>query len=413
VCALESELRGPYEKLGSVESGYEGEIAAMEERYRQEEAALVERLRKVRAARGSQEERLRKERAIWESRLTTSTAFHEQQMEKERARLKAVVLEKDAELGKLESAQAVEVVELESEHRSAIERIHAETRAALAGVEEEVRRALDIDVNGVLTEVREPVFSPVIPSPRRKREESSPVGVAELNDGMERIDLDSGKMMAELERRRTEHELRIRAAWAALKEASNTPEMEKLEEPDPPLVLSPREAAPSDAAPSEKEAELLEKIALQKAAIAQLRDELERGRVVVSKRKTLLALQQKHAQTIAELREAQDHAGGRRGNVLRSVIAECSQQFAVERGKNEERVQEWIKKMDTACEARVALAKDIEKGAMGDFQKWRELRTEIGNSTISLAGKSGQQYSRKPVPRMSERVSTVFPPLHH
>jgi DNA repair exonuclease SbcCD ATPase subunit len=155
--------------------------------------------------------------------------------------------------------------------------------------------------------------------------------------------------------------------------------------------------------PTDREMQLAEKVAAQRGEIQKLRDELDRLRVEVPKRKPLLGLQAKRRETLASLEDAKSN----RLRELTELINELSQALKEQRVKSAVVIAEASGQLEAALDERTHVMKDIEEAAIASVRKWRDLRCEIGSAVLTLDGRPSRQS-----PVVGTRVSLpVLPPL--
>jgi DNA repair exonuclease SbcCD ATPase subunit len=165
---------------------------------------------------------------------------------------------------------------------------------------------------------------------------------------------------------------------------------------------------------SEKELDLLEKIAMQRSTVAQLRDELERLRVEVPKRKTLQAIQRKRRDSMTSIGEAMQVVSDSINVQAREVEQEMTQRLNESRARNEEMIRKEVQRLDEALEELGRAKKTAEDAFMGEFRKWGQLRSEIADSTGSICGKVAQKSRASPDFPMSDRIApSLLPPIHN
>ena len=145
----------------------------------------------------------------------------------------------------------------------------------------------------------------------------------------------------------------------------------------------------------------------QRDEILKLRDELDRLRVEVPKRKPLLGLQAKRREMLANLERSIDDAKHDRLRELTEVINGLSQALKEQRAESAGLIAEASRQLDAALDERRQVMKEIEEVAIASVKKWRDLRCEIGSSILALEGRRSRQSLV-----VGTRVSLpVLPPL--
>jgi DNA repair exonuclease SbcCD ATPase subunit len=374
----------------------------------------------MRLANADRIEQLREESSSLRSQANTIDAYFARKMKLAQSQLQSQMLAKESDLKQLQADQARALDQLQAQHHLDVERTRAEARQALAALEDEIvqmvalqeqsRRASEAEIAALRVAKphgpdadqiggsprrtpRGPDSDQINKSPRRKPAQTPPtVDLTVFRQAVSDAEVEAATAVAELEARRTERDLKIKAAVAQFREAQSQFQTERLDlEQEVEKIKDRLREVPTTLEtiePSPREVELLKKIALQRNAILHMRDEVERYQVEVPKRKPLLALQAKRREAIAELQESLENVRSDQLTRLNDVINELSEELREQRLRQADVIADIAGKLEGALEQRRRLFRDIEEVAIASAQKWRELRNDISTSTISLCTRS-------------------------
>jgi hypothetical protein len=392
IALLQSKLEG-YNALKKALAAREAELAMELADKNAKETELSQTLAKIRSKRLGAGEILRSELASLCSRATTLNAIHARQLNNEEIRVNGEQMAHESEIHQLKCDQEKELRELQKSHMEAIERIRSEGRSAVSDLEAEIAETIaaqERDRTRLETRLAalrgEPaVCEPAMPSARRKRpgQHRPQNRLSELSTHFEN---ESSRLCDELTKGRADRDERVRAIRDAAELTSATFEKEKMqltrelkrvEGRAQQLLCQTRERFQEP-----RIVALLENIAQQQKTVGQLRDEMERSRVPVPKRRALLGLQQQRNKTIAPIRESIDQLQMKAQERMQEVIVDCSQRLAEAALENEARVRDAMHQLAVACHRWASLQKKLETANVGNFHKWRELRTELGTVTV-------------------------------
>jgi hypothetical protein len=319
---------------------------------------------------------------------------------------------KDAELNELRSGFLKEIEATRNDYRLEIERAREIQQSELAELDREIsdtlceseerRKKLESDIDQLRLPVdhnpREPDQAP-IPTPRRYRPVPPPQRdpMKAIREHFSDFQCQSGQKWAEFERYKSETALELKMLNATLKNALC--ELDVLKSDDSAEQTASREKA------------LIEEIGTQKAVISQLRDESERLRVDVSKRKTLQAIQMQRIQGIAAIEASMVELEAN----TQCHIAEMSEKLREERLRNAARMRSESEKLEGALEQLKEVKRLGEDEQVARFVKWNELRASIGESTVSICNRYFSEVrSTSPNPRLAAfREPSLLPSLHH
>jgi hypothetical protein len=401
-------------KLRDLEAAHDAELSQLSETFATEENELNVRLSVMQLTNADRLERLREETSSFRSQADIVGASFARQMKLAESQLQSEIRAKESDLKQLQADQTRALDQLQAQHSLDIERARADARRALAALEDEIiqtvalqeqsRRAFEAEIGAMRAandrintsprlKPHEPDTDQIENSPRRKLAQVPPaVDLTLFRQAVSDADVECAKAVAELDARRMQRDLRTKAAAAQFRQAQSQFQAEQLDLEhelgkirerlsEVPTTFETIELSP-------RETELMGKIALQKSAIMQMRDEAERYRVEVPKRKALLGLQAKRREAIAELQKAIDNVRSDQLTKLNDVINELSQGLREQRLRDSEVIADMTGQLDGALEQRRQMFKEIEERMIASVQKWRELRNDISSSTISLCTRS-------------------------
>jgi hypothetical protein len=398
--ALQSKLEN-YNELKQTLSLKETELTIALTEDHAKENELSERLGDIRAKRLGIGELLRSELASLCSRATTLNALHARRLKAQEIRVQRERKACESETRRLKRKQEKEIEECEKRHIDTIERMKTESRNVISDLEIEIAKTValqdhdrtlleaEVDALRQAPAVCEPSFAPAMPSARRKRGDRGQPQFSDLNA---HIVNESTRLCNELAKGRTERDERVRIIREPLDLATEALENEKtqflrelqlLEGQSNSLLSQTRERFQEP-----KIVALVENIASQQKTIKRLRDEIERSRVSVPKRRALYSLQQQSNQAVEPLRASIDELQIKGPEMVQQLIADCSQRLAEATLKNEVRVQDAMQRLEVVCNRRASLQMKMETAYIGNFHKWRELRTDLGMAAVPLDSSS-------------------------
>ena len=148
----------------------------------------------------------------------------------------------------------------------------------------------------------------------------------------------------------------------------------------------------------------------QKQAIQQLREEKDRLRIDVSKRKALQALQMKQRQDIEDIEHKINEASSNLNSEIEKSTEELVEQLKEEQRKSNDLIQSASAKLESALKELIDAKSEVEELTIQDMRKWGELRTGIADSTIAICKK----LNNRPISSsltIRNNTASILPPL--
>jgi hypothetical protein len=420
--ALIDELRGKLVEKTTCPS-FDSQLSEYESELRAVEESLKAKLRQQETRRASETGPLRSEISSNRHSVNTCDASLAARMKSATAEASASLLAKDAELNGLRSDFMRQIEATRNIHRLEIEKTQEIRKSEIAQLESEIsdtlrvaeehRKKLECDIAQMRLPIdhkpREPDQMPM-PTARRYRPAPPPQRdpMKAIREHFSAVQCQSGQKWAEFERLKTETEIEQKALNATLKNSVSELESLKTEISNNSGQIYVEEVSP-------KEKDFTDEIRMQKAVISQLRDESERLRVDVSKRKTLQAIQIQRIQAVGAIEASMDLCESNCRSRLAAVTAEMSAKLAEEQKRNAALIQRESQKLEAALEQLKEVQRLGEDDGVGSFAKWNELRGSIGESTLSICDRYfSEARSTSPNPRLAAfREPSLLPSLHH
>jgi hypothetical protein len=404
------------------ESTHQRELEHLSAAHASLESELAQRLADARAGRASRGEVLRAELAAAKARADAADAQCARRLKTEEGRRHKALIAREAAIAQAKAAHVREREQIEAEHQNAVAALRtgvAELEGELAQVaaaHEQARRALEVELRAVRGQVIADPLAATSPSPRRRHGQRTPeVPLPDIGEVSARMERRSCKLCDGLARRRTECDARAREHRVALRELAAAVEKEKAalaaEVGQAEEQLGAVFGGGGESGEEPRVAELRTKAEEQQKAIAQLRGEAERARVEIPRRKALLALQVKQEKRIAEIQNTIRRVRGQCPEALRQAVGEGATRLTEVSSKNEEKIQDALKKLILVYETTISLHKKLETANLINFHKWREIRTDIGGSIPPCPEPRVQQVNLTPAARVVERMA--LPPLRN
>ena len=161
---------------------------------------------------------------------------------------------------------------------------------------------------------------------------------------------------------------------------------------------------------SPRQIDLKNNIDQQKQAIQQLREEKDRLRIDVSKRKALQALQMKQRQDIEDIEHKINEASSNLNSEIEKSTEELVEQLKEEQRKSNDLIQSASAKLESALKELIDAKSEVEELTIQDMRKWGELRTGIADSTIAICKK----LNNRPISSsltIRNNTASILPPL--
>ena len=343
-----------------------------------------------------------------------------QKMRQARLEAKEKVRAKEAEVNRVREGNAKEIEAMEAEFREKVKEQKVAIQQEIVRLEKQLKETVSqLDerrkkLNGGKVSVEPELKAPApIVSPRRRKEEETKDAFGNIRTSFSISESESKAMYDEVMKRKGQHNAEIRAQKTRLRDEMKELEKEKHEFEawieDMNKKIGEMELVKEEFARSEKEEDLMKKVAMQKSTIAQLKEERDEARVESGKEQALKELYAQQKQAIAEIESEKQEVQNSLAMRLNEVSAEMSQKLGDERKKNQDLILEAAKKLDVALSQLLKAKQASETIVMEDYKKWKELRTEIGETTSTICNRVSQ---RPPVAQIAHlNGMQVLPPL--
>ena len=396
------------------------EIRTAVDKARGEARALREKLDKAKEDRDAEAREWREKLADLREQLDVQDSENAKKLEMAKQEAKAKLQEKDAELNKARAANSKQIENMEAQFSAKIKeqraalgqevlRVEKQLQQTIAQIEQrKKRRELDRKV----TEPEDLIVKPKAGSgsPRRRKELEGDDPFGHLRTNFSISESESKAMYDEVVKRKSQHGSEIRAQKTKLRAAMKQFEQEKQVFDEWMAMMNEKikkfQLVKESYEPSERELDLMNKVALQKNTILQLVEDVDRRRTDDVK---LEEMHEKRRQTIADIEKVKQDLQDSLAEKLNAVSAEMSQKLADERKRNQDMLLEAAKKLDGALSELLKAKEASEAFVMEDYRKWKELRTEIGETTSTICNRVSQRASVAQMAHLNGM--TVLPPL--
>lgn len=396
------------------------DIRTAVDKARAEAKVLREKLVKAQENREAESREWREKLSDLREQLDVRDSENAKKLEMAKQEAKAKLQEKDAELNKARAANSKQIENMEAqfnakikEQRAAVEqevlRVEKQLQQTRAQLEQrKKRRELDRKVPEPENLIVKPKAGSGSPRRRKELEGEDPFGDMRTNFSIS--ESESKAMYDEVLKRKNQHGSEIRAQKTKLRAAMKQFEQEKQEFEAWMAMMDEKiksfQLVKESYEPSERELDLMNKVALQKNTILQLVEDVDRRRTDDVK---LEKMHEKRRQTIADIEKVKQDLQDSLAEKLNAVSAEMSQKLADERKRNQEMLLEAAKKLDGALSELLKAKEASETFVMEDYRKWKELRTEIGETTSTICNRVSQRASVAQMAHLNGMA--VLPPL--
>ncbi|OHT02145.1 hypothetical protein TRFO_30911 [Tritrichomonas foetus] len=447
------------EQLKSNQPKFESELQSISEKFGSVEEELINKLELLRKSRSGTSESLQAELVRLKSEVNSSDSRIAKQLKIARARLDAKVHAKDTELKQFRSDQLRFIETTRHAYQNELSRVKNENENQLVIFEQNLMKAAANSQqhrnnrNIGRMKVKEPQNGnekgAPAPSPRR------PKATAATRPPMvEEMDINNGNIVdslsSQFEERESEAIKCLNDLMASKKKAENDIKINKskacaqINELEKAIQISRdelnelKEKLVSEGKDqnemknehnseeenenenheklknrvSEREEELIYNIEQQKLAIQQLKEEKDRLRVDVSKRKALQSLQIKLRQDIQEIEEKIKEVSSHVTEEIEEADLELARSFKQEQKATADQIQEASVKLERAIKNLLEAKAEAEEISMKDRQKWSELRSGIADSTLTICKKLNNTRPTSSSPTLRNNgPKSILPPL--
>lgn len=369
------------------------ELETIKTRHEAEEREWNEKLAKSREGQGTNVIQLRSQMLQVSTELNKSDGETARKLKRARLDATSRVIAKDAEIKRIKAQHANEIESLEAQQNIELKTLKLTSSQIIAKLEQELVNA-NIESNNARIKLEEeieklkkaknkhvkPPASPPPQSPRRKPRKR--FGDFEL------IEAESRAMLNEMQKTKSQKESEIRTQKARVRARMQELDYLKTEhEKESNFIISMISNIEPPSEPHEitpREHELLHRIALQRNTIMQLRNDTEIQRVDVPKRKTLKSLQLHFKSLADDLNTRRLQLNTTLSRSIEQMSDTMNRKLKEARLQNASMILEASKRLDIALAELKETKKASEEDHMRDFQKWRELRTDIESTTRPL-----------------------------